>query len=147
MDTSPVTPMNYRKLRIAWSVGWGLVAALLIVLWVRSCIVCDEITIGGLKNLIFGADHGSITVVRVDTNSLIGTTWEHSTRYPTIMPLGFQWFSTGRTTNLFIPIWYAVVTSITLFAIPWLRWRFSLRTLLVATTLVALVLGLIVWLR
>ena len=32
-------------------------------------------------------------------------------------------------------------------AIPWLRWRFSLRTLLIATTLVAVVLGLIVWLR
>ena len=30
---------------------------------------------------------------------------------------------------------------------PWLRWRFSLRTLLIATTLVAVVLGLIVWLR
>jgi hypothetical protein len=28
-----------------------------------------------------------------------------------------------------------------------LRWRFSLRTLLIATTLVAVVLGLIVWLR
>src|SRR4051812_15297253 len=28
--------MRYRKLRIAWSVGWGLAAVLLIVLWVRS---------------------------------------------------------------------------------------------------------------
>ena len=32
-------------------------------------------------------------------------------------------------------------------AFPWLRWRFSLRTLLIATTLVAVVLGLIVWLE
>ena len=34
--------------------------------------------------------------------------------------------------------------------LPWLPWmpgRFSLRTLLIATTLVAVVLGLIVWLR
>ncbi len=30
-------------------------------------------------------------------------------------------------------------------ALPWLRWRFSLRTLLIAMTLVAAVLGLIVW--
>src|SRR5262245_12610945 len=30
---------------------------------------------------------------------------------------------------------------------PWLRWRFTLRPLLIATTLVAVVLGLIVWLR
>ena len=28
--------MRYRKLRIAWSVGCGLAAVLLIVLWVRS---------------------------------------------------------------------------------------------------------------
>jgi hypothetical protein len=34
-------------------------------------------------------------------------------------------------------------------ALPWTRWsrRFTLRTLLIATTLVAVVLGLIVWLR
>jgi hypothetical protein len=30
---------------------------------------------------------------------------------------------------------------------PWLRWRFKLRALLIATTLVAVVLGLFVWLR
>jgi hypothetical protein len=28
--------MRFRKLRIAWSVGWGLLGVLLIVLWVRS---------------------------------------------------------------------------------------------------------------
>ena len=28
--------MKYRKLRIAWSVAWGLLAVLLFVLWVRS---------------------------------------------------------------------------------------------------------------
>jgi hypothetical protein len=28
--------MKYRKLRMAWSVGWGVVAVLLIALWVRS---------------------------------------------------------------------------------------------------------------
>src|SRR6476620_3597226 len=28
---------------------------------------------------------------------------------------------------------------------PWMRWHFSLRTLLIATTLVAVVLGLVMW--
>jgi hypothetical protein len=28
--------MKYRKLRIAWSVAWGIVAALFVVLWVLS---------------------------------------------------------------------------------------------------------------
>src|SRR6476659_1067575 len=29
-------PLRFRKLRIAWSVFWGLACVLLIVLWVRS---------------------------------------------------------------------------------------------------------------
>ena len=32
-------------------------------------------------------------------------------------------------------------------AVPWLRWRFSLRTLLIAMTLVAVVLGIIMWMQ
>ena len=28
--------MRFRKLRIAWSVAWGVLAVLLCVLWVRS---------------------------------------------------------------------------------------------------------------
>ena len=30
------SPMRFRKLRIAWSVAWGVWRVLLIVLWVRS---------------------------------------------------------------------------------------------------------------
>jgi hypothetical protein len=29
-------PMKYRKLRIAWSVGWGVLAVAVCVLWVKS---------------------------------------------------------------------------------------------------------------
>ena len=29
-------PMKHRKLRIAWSVAWGIAAVMLIALWVRS---------------------------------------------------------------------------------------------------------------
>src|SRR5262245_23954492 len=32
----PVDATRYRKLRIAWSVAWGVVVVLLCVLWVRS---------------------------------------------------------------------------------------------------------------
>ncbi len=28
--------MKHRKLRIAWTVAWGIVAVLLLVLWIRS---------------------------------------------------------------------------------------------------------------
>jgi hypothetical protein len=45
-----------------------------------------------------------------------------------------------------IPIWFLAGLSGVLAATPWIRWihRFSLRTLLIATTLVAVGLGLIV---
>jgi len=45
-----------------------------------------------------------------------------------------------------VPFWASVAFSITIATIPWLKWsnRFSLRTLLIATTMVAVALGTIV---
>src|SRR3954465_12938116 len=42
--------MRFRKLRIAWSVFWGVVCVLLIVLWVRSYSTRDEV----IENLLEG---------------------------------------------------------------------------------------------
>ena len=42
-----------------------------------------------------------------------------------------------------LPHWFAALCPAALAAIPWIRWRFSLRTLLIATTLVAAALGTI----
>jgi hypothetical protein len=44
--------------------------------------------------------------------------------------------------------WCLILISVVLVTAPWIRrieWRFSLRTLLIATTLVAVGLGLVVW--
>jgi hypothetical protein len=43
------------------------------------------------------------------------------------------------------PHWFAASVVTLIAATPWLRFQFSLRTLLIATTLVAVVLGLVVW--
>jgi hypothetical protein len=50
--------------------------------------------------------------------------------------------------QLVVPHWCPVLLLAVFAALPWLRWsmRFSLRTLLIVTTFVAAVLGLIVWL-
>src|SRR6187551_650131 len=37
--------MKYRKLRMAWSVGWGIVAVLIAALWFRSCWNLDQLMI------------------------------------------------------------------------------------------------------
>jgi hypothetical protein len=47
--------------------------------------------------------------------------------------------------SVFLPYWFLVAASATAGAITWLRWRFSLRTLLIAITLVAVWMGLIVF--
>ena len=48
--------------------------------------------------------------------------------------------------ELIIPYWLLVGISAALAAAPLKRWRFSMRTLLVATSIVAIVLGLLMWL-
>jgi hypothetical protein len=50
----------------------------------------------------------------------------------------------GAYTELIIPYWLPCLATATLAIIPWLR-RFSLRTLLIAMTLIAVVLGLVIW--
>ena len=55
--------MRYRKLRIAWSVGWGVVAVLLCVLWVRSYRWIDEVGVtGSSTELSVGTFSGFISV-------------------------------------------------------------------------------------
>ena len=49
--------MRFRKLRIAWSVGWGIACVLLIVLWVRSYWWVDMLS----------ASHAETTCSRFDS--------------------------------------------------------------------------------
>jgi hypothetical protein len=41
------------------------------------------------------------------------------------------------------PYWFAVMSTAAIATVPWLRWRFGLRTLLIATTLIAFGFGTI----
>jgi hypothetical protein len=46
---------------------------------------------------------------------------------------------------VYLPFWFLVLFAATMAGIPWLRWRFSLRTLLIATALVAVGLGVVIY--
>ena len=60
----------------------------------------------------------------------------------------FRWRSEGGDLYINVPHWAHLLPVALLAGLPWLRtWRFSLRTLLIVTTLVAVGLGLNVWLR
>jgi hypothetical protein len=46
--------MKHRKLRIAWSVAWGIVVVLLIALWVRSYWIADIVYYRPTTTTMFG---------------------------------------------------------------------------------------------
>ncbi len=118
--------MKYRKLRIAWSVGCGILCVLLIVLWVRS----------------YG-DTQPTEIIGVPLWVIDGTIRIYDPSPPPVPTKDFIFIGDGCIGRL--PIW-SLATGVTAFAaLPWIRWRFSLRTLIIAITLVAVVLGLIVW--
>jgi hypothetical protein len=147
--------MGFRKLRIAWSVVWGLITVLLIVLWLRSNYLLDDIYVPlGPSSYLHAssvANHVGIglgnsspsgtwfwgTLVVRDWRALVGDTPPEVVNHT----IGID----HRT--LVMAIWLPALLSCVIAVCPWLPLQFSLRTLLVATTLVAVVLGLIVWLR
>jgi len=52
-------------------------------------------------------------------------------------------FGKAATANISIPHWPVVAIAVLLPVVPWLRYRFSLRTMLISVTLIAVALGLL----
>jgi hypothetical protein len=147
-------PRILRLLRVAVSAVCGIFCLLLIALWVRSYRVHDVVwgwfpfrgylqvnsTVGDLK-LIANAEQQNFK-------------WQHSTREPAVNHRHWH-FNLDRESrfgwwlDITVPHWFLASVLMIFTAIPWIPWsnRFSLRTLLVATTLVAVVLGLVVAMR
>jgi hypothetical protein len=166
--------MKFRKLRIAWSVGCGILAVLLAVLWMRSYVYSDRVSgpVSKTKGLLVASLAGAVQC-RLDDNrqspkSIAFRPWQIGTdsvaefqkaadelhemqvklgstqAKPTVdftMKIGLS----GKT--LFLPYWLLTGLPLCLTVVPWgLRLkRCSLRTLLIATTLVAVILGLVVY--
>ena len=145
--------MRFRKLRIAWSVAWGLACVLLIVLWVRSYWKWDTLAsrLPTGSNLVLTSWGGDFSVgidyqpgpfaptEALEFDSRLTSSW---TRDDSERGFGIH----RGPTYLIIasPAWFWVLMDVLLSGAPWIRKRFTLRTLLIATSLVAVVLGLIV---
>ena len=148
--------MKYRKLRIAWSVAWGIVAVLLIVLWVRSYWWSDSLAVPVPYSTVGGISYcGSLILGEQETSDAMPWHWSLRIQdYPWLPdemdkhrdPWGIGLVKSPGGLRLEVPHFVAIIV-VSLVAIgAWREWRFSLRTLLIATTLVAVGLGLIVWL-
>jgi hypothetical protein len=148
--------MKYRKLRIAFSAVCGVLFLLLIALWVRSYWRYDFVYVNNpepwdieLTSIdgVFGASN-YVSIQRWDWLSLDA---------PELIPPGsdefsdqlrvwnFSWYEMGGAQFVTVPYWFVVVSTIAVGSLPWLCLRFSLRTLLIATMVIAVVLGLAIY--
>jgi hypothetical protein len=157
-----------RKLRIAFSAACGMLCLLLIVLWVRSYSSIDHPRARYYLLEVFVSTYRGLVITDVDVNQTSESvhipnvewginsfpmrdkfTYYLMNKQNVYSLLGFRWNSVGSINEIDIPFWFLVLMAGGLGTMPWIRqfqWRFSLRTLLIATTLLAAVLGVIVWL-
>ncbi len=152
--------MRFRKLRIAWSVVWGVVAVLLILLWVRSYWWVDTVVlpVSGNRLVTLGTFSGTVglgtatfpqsallsfNAVPVDN---VRQVWLRTKVKPPSPWLGGI-LTRMNAVMVFMPMWLATGAIVLVSAGPWIHWpsRFSLRTMLLTTTLVAALLGLVMW--
>jgi hypothetical protein len=136
--------MKYRKLRIAWSVGCGILCLLLVVLWVRSYwweSIANPVVTSRVPSMVNGQlvyNDVRARLNRFEPDPLV-------THFlPSIVTFSYNGF-TIRGISAVIPPWLFVPLSALVAVVPWIRWRFNLRTLLIGMTVVAALLGLVIW--
>jgi hypothetical protein len=141
------SPLRLRKLRLAWSIVCTIVCVLLIGLWVRSYSYADTVVLGfGHTVTSFQGDLLLDTPIFLAGTSMTPGPSTHSI-------LNFQITTeTLNSSSLFLhdrgislPYWLATLVAASFASLFWLHWQFSLRTLLIATTLVAVILGFAVY--
>jgi hypothetical protein len=151
--------MRFHKLRIAGLAACYLAGAFLIALWIRTFFVCDSFS----GNFASGGDFivtsrtGAIGVGFMQRPGLAAPAgWNFRTVSPDAPPtfnysqlLGFAYagpISSGKFAAR-VPYWFLILATTAMFRAlsKGFVWRFSLRTLLIATTLTAAVLGLAVY--
>jgi hypothetical protein len=143
----PVRRRARRKLRIGVSVFFGLLTLALCVLWVRSFWRLDQVYRSGATVYSIYSNNGTIGLAITEPfyTPPPNVHWELASansngRWPTPF---FK--STTLSTTLAVPHILLAFLPAAIACLPWLRWKFSLRAMLIATTLVAVVLGLAVW--
>jgi hypothetical protein len=146
-------PRILRLLRIAFSDVCGIVCLLLIALWVRSYTYHDGIwgRISHTEGFHASSHEGRVQFITLRNLGIIE--WRLAIgeridvgRTPKYIP-GLEYSQSALGVFLAIPIWFPVALLGTLAGTLATKARFSLRTLLIATTLVAVVLGLAVAMR
>jgi hypothetical protein len=155
IHTAMTREQAIRVLRIAVSSTCVVIGLLLVTLWVRSYRWSDSI-LGLKRNTGFGvaffSENGQLVVA---CNAPISTLyavsqWEvrTATARGLLRPIrswfGFGYLKSRRERGLGVPHWFPVLLTAVVAVAPWMRWRYSLRALLIGTTMVAVVLGVVI---
>lgn len=129
--------MGRRKLRIAWSVGCGVLCLLLVLLWVRSYWAADRCVVTTATRLLFASSHWGEAAVSIE-----------SLPRPPLPKTGFQSRAANRLRifqnhgpadsrlRVKFPHLSLAIPTAAIGAVPWIR-RYNIRTLLIAVTLFA----------
>jgi hypothetical protein len=157
--------MKLHKLRIVATIVLTVMAVLLTAMWVRSGWWTDCIVMRFHDNWYVQLDSSPGTCcLGLSTSRLPGTPWTiFSHRYDDwlfeyayrVMPRPswlwgefaqkFMNFG-GFHASICVPYWFAFCWMALLAAAPWLRWRYSTRTLLLLMTMAAMGLGTLAYL-
>jgi hypothetical protein len=143
--------MKYRKLRIAWSVGWGILCLLMVAWWIRGYWWQDSgfVKIPPSCHVQFNAAEGRMCLwlERKPLNF-----WFERMSYPVSVhippgdPRRIPWFDVGfwpRMIRVYAAHWVFAVPAGALAFLPWCPRRFTIRGMLIATTLIAMIAGTI----
>jgi hypothetical protein len=147
--------MKHRKLRIAWSVACSVVAVLLIVMWVRSYwhLATVEVLVTASKRFYLHSFSGTFALQiwhRTFISNEFMPSFNEANLASWLDPrAGFMVAGNLKEgiSGISCSYWLLTGAILTTALLPWLRCQFSLRALLIATTLVAVVLGFVVWLH
>lgn len=163
MSPNAIKPL-VRYLRIGWTVFFGALCLLLIGLWVRS-YWWNDIVFNNRTTTKLGSNYGAVYFIRLTRPILVTSStglglnapygppantppmhgWRLGGREASVASKRFEWTISSVRQEAMLPYWGPTLFFATLAATPWAPWRFSLRTLLLFTTLVAVGLGVIVW--
>jgi hypothetical protein len=141
--------MRFRKLRIAFSVTSGFACLLLIAMQLRSHWVNEGFTRIGSSNYYW--DIASLTGgVRLFFGPLSAPHeprgWKYIRKRPLPQSPGFMLPRSAGLVGIIVPYWFLILILGALAGVSAVRpYKVRLRTLLIATTLIAIVLGVIVY--
>jgi hypothetical protein len=149
--------MKHRKLRIAWSVAWGIACVLLFALWASSYRWGNSASmpLGRQRTLGEILSRGNLTlqtypntfqlyVAEIQQYAYVPKGWEWTTTPQPDVPIdllpkipSFHFASSNGTLSVGFPIGLLALIAAFISGVSWSSLQFSLHTLLITTTVIA----------